>query len=64
MISKLKARYYAIKKGQVLINSERRAQKVLCEQLGITNKQMRKRRILRNYAFKNGIYELALESSC
>lgn len=34
----------------------RRARKFLCKQLGITMKQLRKRRILADYIYRNGIY--------
>jgi len=34
----------------------RQARKFLCKQLGITMKQLRKRRILRDYIYRNGVY--------
>ena len=37
-------------------NQYRQARKFLCKQLGITMKQLRKRRVLRDYRFRNGVY--------
>jgi len=38
------------------INKERQARKKLCKELNINNKQLKKRRILRNYIFKDDNY--------
>lgn len=40
------------------VNKERRARKRLCRQLGIMNKQLRKRRVLRDYRYLDGEYVL------
>ncbi len=34
----------------------RQARKFLCKQLGITMKQLRKRRVLADYIYRNGVY--------
>jgi len=38
------------------LNPERQARKFLCKQLGVTMKQLRKRRILCDYVHRNGVY--------
>ncbi len=43
------------------INKRRRARRRLCKQLGITNKHLKKHRILRQYDYVNGDYLLLVE---
>lgn len=39
------------------VNEPRRqARKLLCNQLGLTMRQLRKRRILADYVYRNGVY--------
>jgi len=46
------------------VNRTRRARRKLCQQLGITNKQLRKRRILNGYNYADGIFTKKQEETC
>jgi len=45
-----------VKHAGTVINKHRQARKFLCKQLGITMKQLQKRRVLRDYTFRNDTY--------
>ena len=42
-----------------LTSPHRQARNFLCKQLGITMKQLRKRRVLRDYIYRNDVYSKA-----
>ena len=42
-----------------LTSPHRQARNFLCKQLDITMKQLRKRRVLRDYIYRNGVYSKA-----
>ena len=44
------------------INEFRQARKKLCQRLGLTMKQIRKRHILKNFFFRDGEYSLDVDN--